>query len=531
MKDARTCVRSAAVGIAIVVLGGLVRAAEAPQRLNVLFIAVDDLRPSLGCYGVTEVHSPNLDKLASRGLVFNRAYSQQAICNASRASLMTGLRPDSTGVYDLTTHFRQKVPDVVTLPEHFKRHGYHTQALGKIYHPAFHGFAIGSDMGDPQSWSVPIWMGGPRYYYSPLGEKLTREVYSRKTGKSGAELEGWKNDFLRSLATEAPDVPDNTLYDGELTDRSIDVLGMLAEDRRGASAANPFFLAVGYLKPHLPFIAPKRYWDLYDPARLTLPSNSAPPVDVPAVAVALPMQELRGSYPVDVKVDPVTSRPVDEWTTFAMPREGPIPPEQQRRLLHGYYACISFVDAQIGRLLGELERLGLADSTVVVVFGDHGMHLGENGQWGKLTNFEAATRAPLIVAAPGARGAGAATDALVELVDLYPSLCDLAGLPRPQHLEGHSFADLLQAPGRPGKDAAISQYPRGDVMGYSLRTARYRFTRWPAGDATGGVEACELYDHVTDPGETVNLAGRPEFEPLVSRLAARLEAGWRGVGR
>ncbi len=507
------------------------RSETVPAPVNVLFIAVDDLRPSLGCYGVTEVHSPNLDKLASRGLVFRRAYAQQAICNASRASLMTGLRPDTIGVHDLTTHFRTKVPDVVTLPEHFKRQGYHTQALGKIYHPAFHGFAIGSDMGDAQSWSVPIWMGGPRYYYSPLGEKLTREVYARKTGKSGAALEEWKTDFLRSLSTEAPDVPDSTLYDGELTDRSIGVLRALAEDQRASSGAKPFFLAVGYLKPHLPFIAPKRYWDLYDPARLSLPPNSEPPEAVPPVAVAVPMQELRESYPVDVKVDSVTARPIDRWSTFAMPSESEIPPEQQRRLLHGYYACIGFVDAQIGRLLAELDRLGLAEKTIVVVLGDHGMHLGENGQWGKLTNFEAATRVPLIIAAPGARAPGTATDALVELVDLYPSLCDLAGLPRPARLEGHSFADLVHEPDRPGKDAAISQYPRGDVMGYSLRTRRYRFTRWPAGQATGGIEALELYDHAADPGETVNLAGRAEYEPVIERLAARLDAGWRGAGR
>ncbi|HRE04209.1 MAG TPA: sulfatase [Opitutaceae bacterium] len=519
-------------GVGLLLLAGLYApwAWAADERPNVLFIAIDDLRPSLGCYGNSEVISPHLDALAKRGLVFKRAYTQQAVCNASRASLMTGLRPDSTGVYDLTTHFRKKVPGAVTLPEHFKHHGYHTQALGKIYHPAFHGFAIGSDLGDEQSWSVPIWMGGPRYYYSPLGEKLTREVYARKTGRTGADLEGWKQDFLRSLATEAPDVPDNMIYDGELTDRSLAALRQLADRRRVDPKAPPFFLAVGYLKPHLPFIAPKQYWDLYDPAKLTLARNQQPPKSVPPVAVAVAMQELRGgSYPLDVKVDPVTARPVNEWSTFTMPAEGPIPPEQQRRLLHGYYACVTFVDAQIGRLLTELKRQGLTDNTIVLVYGDHGFHLGENGQWGKLTNFEIATRCPLIVSAPKARAPGSLTDALVELVDVFPSLCDIAGLPQPDNLEGHSFADLLDAPDRAGKDAAFSQYPRGDIMGYSLRTDRYRFTRWPAGAATGGVVATELYDHATDPGETVNLAENPDYRPLIARLTARLEAGWRGV--
>ena len=186
-------------------IGGLLATAERP---NVVFIVMDDMRPELGCYGREQVISPNIDRLGDQGMVFKRAYCQQSICNASRASVMTGLRPDSTGVWDLHTHFREKVPDVVTLPQHFKQNGYHTQAIGKIYHPAFPGKAIGSDLGDAPSWSVPAWLGGPRYYYSPLGQRLTRGVYEKKTGTSGAATDEWKDDFLRSLATEAPDVPD-----------------------------------------------------------------------------------------------------------------------------------------------------------------------------------------------------------------------------------------------------------------------------------------------------------------------------------
>jgi len=493
------------------------------NRPNILFIAVDDLRPALGSYGVDDVISPNLDSLASRGTVFKRAYSQQAICNPSRASLMTGLRPDSTGVYDLTTHFRIKVPGVVTLPQHFKEHGYHTQSMGKVYHPAFHGAAIGSDLLDDPSWSVPVWMGEPRYYFSPLGKKLTREVYAKKTGKTGKDLENWKTQFLRSLATEAPDVPDNMLYDGELTDRSIKALQGLSKQSK------PFFLAVGYLKPHLPFIAPKKYWDLYDPMNLTLPENQATPKGVPKIAMAVEMRELRDSYPFDVKVDPETGLPVDEWSTYKVPDKGPIPTEQKRRLLHGYYACISFIDAQIGRLLNELDRLGLADNTVVLVYGDHGFHLGEHGIWGKLTNFEVATHSPLIVSSPYAKAPGVPTEALVELVDIYPSLCDLAGLPLPSHLEGYSFAALMDKPDLQGKEAAFSQYPRGDIMGYSMRTDRYRFNFWPAGDATGQEARYELYDHKNDPNETVNLAVVPQYKSLISEFKNKLLSSWETI--
>lgn len=494
---------------------------------NVLFIVADDMRPALGSYGVPAVISPNLDRLASRGTAFLRAYCQQAICNPSRASVMTGLRPDSTGVFDLTTHFRDHVPDVVTLPQHFKQHGYHTQALGKIYHPAFHGKAIGSDLNDEKSWSVPIWMGSPRYYYSPLGEALTRAVYAEKTGKTGADLDDWKTDFLRSLATEAPDVPDSMLYDGELTDRSIAALKEWST--RPEEGRPPIFLAVGYLKPHLPFIAPKRYWDLYDPMRIPLPDPASSPVGVPEVAMQVAMRELRDSYPLDVRVSPATALPVDDWSTYTIPRKGQIPPEQVRRLYHGYYACISFIDAQIGRLLGALQRFGMAENTIVLFYGDHGFHLGEQGIWGKLTNFEIATRSPLIVSAPGAQGAGRSSQAIVELVDIYPSLCELAGLPLPAHLEGESFARVLDNPGLPGKAAALSQYPRGDIMGRSMRTDTLRFTVWPSGAATRGQVRYEWYDHRSDPAETRNLADIPDNLEKVKELAALLERRWRAA--
>ncbi len=492
------------------------------DRPNVVFIVMDDMRPELGIYGREHVVSPHIDRLGEQGMVFKRAYCQLAVCNPSRASVMTGMRPDSIGVHDLTTHFRTKVPDVVTLPQHFKQHGYHTQAIGKIYHPAFPGKAIGSDLGDALSWSVPAWLGGPRYYYSPMGEKLTRGVYAEKTGKTGADLESWKTDFLRSLATEAPDVPDNTLYDGQVTDRSIAVLQSMAAD----ADAPPFFLAVGYLKPHLPFIAPKRYWDLYDPAKLEITSLRNPPRDVPEPAIDVVLDELRDSYPWDVRVDPVTGQPVSNDAIYEMPAEGDLLPEQERRLLHGYYACVSFVDAQVGRITAELERLGLADNTIVVVWGDHGYHLGELSMWSKFTNFEIGTLSPLVVYDPRINPPKNETDALVEFVDIYPGLSELAGLPLPAHLAGESFVPLLTNPDLPGKAAAYSQYPRRDLMGYSVKTDRYRYTEWRKEDGRGEVVGTELYDHDVDPDETVNRAFSPHYRHQREQMARVLAQQW-----
>lgn len=511
---------------------------------NVLFITIDDLRPELGCYGASQVVSPNIDLLAARGLVFRRAYSQQALCNPSRASFLTGLRPDSTGVYDLVTHFRKKVPEVTTLPQHFKNHGYHSQAIGKIFHPAFAGFGIGSDLGDDVSWSEPAWLGSPRYYYSPLGVRLAREAYEAalKAGPSGSpnwvaeaiarrtqrgsakprnvedrEDDEWTQVNVRVLATEAPDVDDSVLLDGVVTDRAIASLQAFKqrEDRR------PFFLAVGYLRPHLPFIAPKKYWDLYDPAEIVVADNPRPPLDAPALALAIPMDELRDTYPKDVRYRSASSPPGDSQP-YDLPRSGPLTTDQQVQLRHGYYACISFIDAQIGRLVAELERLDLADDTIITILGDHGFSLGEHGLWGKLTNFEDATRSPLIICVPGKTKGGAQTDALVELVDIYPTLCELAGLPLPQHFEGISAAPLFDDPRQRWKTAAFSQYPRPGYMGYSMRTERYRFTRWQSVEDPDLVGGLELYDHRNDPGENVNLATSADHAALIRELSQKL---------
>ena len=474
------------------------------DKYNVLMIAVDDLRPEAGCYGVPIIKTPHIDALASQGLLFNRAYCQQAVCSPSRTSLLLGRRPDTTRVYDLQTHFRKRLPDVITLPQYFKNHGYHTQGLSKIYH---------GGLDDPASWSVPHWSPSKPMYGKP--ETLAdlnrrREEMRKKEGpatrvlekdpKTGIPLRVSAPRYrVYGPAWEDPDVPDDALPDGETTNRAIELLREL-KDRR-------FFLAVGYLKPHLPFVAPKKYYDLYRKDEIPLAPNPFPPEDCPPIALTN-WGELRAYQ--------------------GIPPTGPLPESMARDLVHGYFAATSYVDAQIGRLLAEVDRLGLRDSTIIVLWGDHGWHLGDHGLWCKHTNFESATRSLLIFRVPGQPHPGAKTDALVEFVDIYPTLCELCGLPIPEGLEGTSLVPLFENPVRPWKKAAFSQYPRGKVMGHSMRTDRYRYTEWRP-SAGGQPVAVELYDHVTDPQENVNLAGRPEYKELVAQLHQQLEAGWQAA--
>lgn len=517
------------------VAGVFARADPAEKIIpNVLFIAADDLGTILGCYGDDQVISPNIDRLADEGTLFMRAYCQQAICNASRASLMTGLRPDTTGVNNLSQHFRERVPDVVTLPEQFKLNGYHTQAFGKLFHPAFKTISRpGSiDLTDPQSWSVPQWRGTPPHYVTEEGIRIGREVFAKSSYRGDAPIDDWVNWNVRGLATEAPDVPDNRLNDGEMTDRAIVALRQLARKRSGKATPgrSPFFLGVGYLKPHMPFVAPKRYWDLYDRDKMVLVENDRPPIDAPPIALQVHWNEMRAQSDI--------------------PNQGALTDDHKREFHHGYYACVSYIDAQIGRLLDELDRLGLRDNTIVVLWGDHGYSLGEHAIWAKLTNFEHSTRSPLIVSAPGMKKSQI-TNALVEFVDVYPSLCELAGIPLPENLEGTSFVPLMENPNRQWKSVAFSQYlrrgfkdykvvpldipnpegyseyPTNGAIGYSMRTDRYRYTIWQDPDNPEKVIARELYDHFNDPGENVNVAGLAENKDLVANLTEELRTGWR----
>lgn len=504
LRFPRTSQAIAAAAIAL--LAGFLSAGAAvgaETKLNVLFIAVDDLRPELGCYGDTYIHSPNIDKLAERGMVFRRAYCQQAVCSPSRTSLLTGLRPDTTRIYDLNTHFRKTIPNVVTLPEYFKKHGYHTQGLSKIYHNGFD---------DPQSWSVPHWAPAAKPYFNREsiaaleenrrkkaneGDKKETTVVERDE-KTGLVLRITRATRVNGPSWEASEASDDDLGDGKTAAKALSALREIKD--------KPFFLAVGFIRPHLPFVAPKKYFDLYPPETIRLAGNPNPPEDVPPPALH-DSGELRGYCDI--------------------PDKGPIPNDKARDLIRAYRAATSYTDAQIGRVLDELDRLGLRDKTIVVLWGDHGWQLGEHGIWCKHTNFETSTRSLLILSAPGQKNAGAKTEALAEFVDIYPTLCELAGLPVPDGLEGTSLVPLFEAPDRPIKTAAFSQYPRKKLMGHSIRTDRYRYTEWSEGNKKP--EGVELYDHRTDPGENVNLANRPECRPIVAELAKKLHDGWRAA--
>ncbi len=462
----------------------------AAEKPNVLFVAVDDLKPLVGAAGDPHAKTPHLDALAKRGTTFTRAYCQQAVCSPSRSSLLTGRRPDSTQVYDLVTHFRKALPDVVTLPQHFKANGYYAHGVGKIFHVGYN---------DEPSWSVP-WEGTKGRAFGPDGQKLLAKL------KADAKAKGEDETKVRGLAFEAPDVDDATLNDGWTANRAIDIL----KDRK--EKKEPFFLAVGFIKPHLPFVAPKKYWDLYDPAKLPVAMSSDPPKDAPKFG---PQNggELRAYH--------------------EMPKSGAIPADTQRKLVHGYYAAISYMDAQLGRVLDALKEQGFADNTVVILWGDHGWHLGDHGMWCKHTNYEQATRATLLMSKPGQKTTGKQCDGLIEFVDIYPTLAEVCGLPKPDGVEGYSFAPLLDDPAKKWKAAAFSQYPRtpgqptGPLMGYAVRTDRYRYVEWRK-KGTTEVVARELYDHKTDPAEDTNVAAAEANKAVVEELSKTLAAGWKG---
>jgi len=478
---------------------------------NVLFIAVDDLRPELGCYGRDHIKSPNIDALARSGIVFERAYVQQAVCSPSRTSVMTGLRPDTTKVWDLVTSFRTAQPDTITLGQAFKNAGYFVQGMGKIYH---------GKLNDEASWSVP-WgtpkadtyalaentsAGEPKAAGAPDGAAPAASTKKKsKKASEGEDSEGQSK--AKGAAFESADVPDNTYTDGKTAELAVTTLGDLAKKDQ------PFFLAVGFVKPHLPFVSPKKYWDLYDPATITLPENPFYPKDAPSYAIRKTNGEIYAYKGIPAKGEPFS-------------------PKLVRNLRHGYYAAVSYTDAQIGKVLAELDRLDLRKNTIVILWGDHGWKLGEHNAWCKHSASENDTNTPLILSAPRMKTPGIRTKALVEFVDIYPTLADLAGIPAPAYLDGTSAKPLLDNPDRPWKNAAYSQYPRsenGGLMGYSMRTDRYRFTVWVKTSDKTQVDATELYDHQLDPQENTNLANDPAHAAEVARLMVQWRAGWQGT--
>ncbi len=483
--------------------------AQAGNRPNILMLTVDDLKPVLGCYGFEGIKTPNIDRLAARGTVMLNNYCQQAICAPSRMSMFTGLRPDTTKVWDLQTDLHTVCPSAVTMQQYFKENGYETAGSGKVMH--------GSKNEDPLSWTVPFrddkdlkYADGfpvPAHDNCFYQGKKEQEVYQEL---QKANIKDWKVRFKWMAdkgampSTECLDIPDDAYADGAMTTYNIELLEKFSKDSK------PFFLTVGFHKPHLPLVAPKKYWDLYDREKIVLAPFQKEATSSPSFAYHQ-WGELKSYSDIPSK-----------WNT-------PLEKEDQKKVIHGYYACVSYIDSQVGRLLDKLDELGLAENTIIVLWGDHGWHLGDHGMWAKHSNFEQATTAPLIIAAPGYKGAQK-TKSMTEFVDIYPTLCELADLTVSKKLEGHSLVPILKDPSVKVKDYSISQYPReGKRMGYALRTERYRLVMWMKNDFRSTqkfnealVETMELYDYEKDPLETVSQQNNPEYKDVLDDLREKM---------
>ncbi|MDX1638910.1 MAG: sulfatase [Balneolaceae bacterium] len=435
--------------------------------MNVLFIAVDDLRPELNTYGASHIQSPNIDRLAASGIQFDSAYANVPVCGASRASLLTGIRPTRDRFLTYYTWAEKDAPSAVTLPEHFRNHGYYTVGRGKIFH-----HQVDSEDSWDENWRPPA--NGPtwRDYYLPENQKMDT------TGSK------------RGPAFESALVPDSAYSDGKMANKVIDDLRKL-KDRD-----EPFFLAAGFLKPHLPFNVPQKYWDMYDPEQIEFPATQFGNSGAPEQAYHN-FGELRnyGNIPPDAR----------------------LPDSLARKLIHGYYAAVSYADAQVGRLLDELDRLGLRENTIIVLWGDHGWNLREHGLWCKHCNFETSLHSPLILDIPG-EAEGLQIDEVVEFVDIYPGLVEAAGLPHLPQLQGESFVPLIKGNESGWDNVAVSKWHSG----LTLIKDQYFYTEWS--DSTEAIHARMLFDHEKDPDETNNLADDPAYEDIVQELSKQLKA-------
>ena len=461
----------------------------AAEKPNVLLILVDDLKPAMGCYGDSTAITPNLDALVNRGMRFDLAYCNQAVCAPSRFTLMLGSHSTSTGLYGLGSPLRDIVPDAVTMPQYFAKHGYRTESLGKVFHIG-HG-----NNGDPDSFSVPHFKDKVIEYLDPDstdGGQLTREE-ALFTNQRLGEIKS----LPRGAAYEFPVAADEDYADGRVaaeTIRRLQAAKKLREDD-----GTPFFIAAGFVRPHLPFSAPKKYWDMYDPAKLPMPAREQFPQDSPR-----PAHKSGGEI--------TAYRPV--------PPKGEISEEIKRNLIHGYYASTSFVDVQIGKVTSALDEMGLADNTIIVLWGDHGFHLGDLGIWTKHTNYEQANRIPICFVAPNVIAAASSTKQLAETVDIFPTLAELAGLPAPtgpQPIDGVSLVPVLKDPKARVRDHAFHAYPK-QKLGRSIRTERYRLVEWKHRGEPVSKAEYELYDYQSDPVESVNLVSK------LPDVAAKLKA-------
>ncbi len=454
------------------------------KHKNILIFFVDDLRPELGCYGVDSIKSPSIDALASQGVLFERAYCQQALCAPSRISMMTGQYPDHTGICDLFTPLRRHNKQKMTMPMYFQQQGYTTASFGKVYHHF---------IDDKNSWSEIPEPPSDKYADPKTLQAIARRVQEAKEQKLDITQSRLA---AKGPATESYVVDDEGYRDGVVARQAIESL----RKNRDENPDKPFFMCVGFAKPHLPFAAPQRYWDLYNRDQFTVPDRQRPG-GAPDLAFTV-WGELRGYR--------------------GMPETGELTDDLTRKLIHGYAASVSFADAQVGRVMAEIDRLGLRDETVVVLWGDHGYKLGDYGCWCKHTNFELDTHVPLIISAPGFES-GKRTKALVEIVDIFPSVVTLSGGEVPSSCDGKTLQPILKNPANDFRPFALSQYPRGSTMGYSMRNDRYRYTEWiQAG--TKRVVARELYDHQKTKSPNENLAELPQYAELVSSLAKQLDA-------
>jgi iduronate 2-sulfatase len=444
-----------------------VGSSQTARRPNVLFIAADDLNTSLGCYGHPLVKSPNIDRLAARGVRFERAYCQYPLCNPSRASFMTGRRPDTTGVLENATHFRKNLPDVLTLPQLFQKQGYFAARIGKIFHYGVPGQIGTSGLDDEPSWNLIV---NPRGRDRDDEAKVINLTPQRQIGAA--------------LSFMIADGRDEEQTDAIGAAEAIRVI----EQHRD----RPFFLALGFYRPHVPCVAPKSYFEMYPLDRIRLPEEPNHLGTIPEQALAV------------------------------KPAHYGVPPEKLRQMIQSYYASTTFMDAQLGLVLNALDRLKLTENTIVVFFGDHGWLLGEHGQWQKMSLFEESARVPLIIAGPGVRAKGRASPRTVELVDLYPTLAELSGLPAPEKAEGRSLRPLLEDPKRGWDKPAFTQVVRREgerqYVGRSVRTERWRYSEWD-----GGKTGSELYDHNADPHEYRNLAADPRYAKTVEKMKSLLQ--------
>lgn len=452
--------------------------AELAERPNVLFIMADDLNNSLGCYGHAIAKSPNIDRLAQRGVRFDRAYCQFPLCGPSRNSMLTGLYPNSNGIIRNAQIFRQTIPRHVSLPQAFRQQGYFAARIGKMYHYNVPNSIGTNGHDDPGSWELEL---------NPAGcDRLLEEpdIFSLRPGSFGGTLSWYaspRGDLLHTDGMQATDAEW--------------VLERCARDR-----SRPFFLAVGFFRPHTPYVSPKEYFEGYPEAKMPLVKGVEEDMkDLPADAL--------GSHKKEHELLTDTLR---------------------QQAIQAYFASVTFMDAQVGRVLNALDRLGLADDTIVVFTSDHGYHLGEHGLWQKMSLFEESARVPLVIAAPGKGKKGAVAATPVGLVDLYPTLAELCGVPVPKNLQGQSLVPILQDPSATGRGWTLSQVTRGakgvTTFGFTLRTPRWRYTEWDEGN-----RGRELYDHDADPLEQTNLAEDPARADLVAGLSKQLREAARAT--